>query len=1078
MNFVPADQAAREAAKNSLADTTFISAGAGTGKTTTIVSRIVNAVCKSGGEYSMQKLVAITFTERAAAELRSRVRRELERRSVGGDALAKTALSQFESAQIGTIHAFAKRILSSFPIEAGLPLTFEVQDQATSKLTVRDSASRFVEAFFATLNEADFDLLHNAGVGPARLREFFIELNDKRLLVNEQDVLSGRQVDVAKEISKFMAELNGWFEDRKPEWSGYKESLVLKVEQGLAALNAVFASTSDFTKDQIQLIQDELKSLLDLRTLGGPDAKEFRNEAKVKFAAGLKGLESVDAENLIRRVLPYIWEALQSEVAIRFEQGQLTFDDLIALAVELIEGNPDVQSKLHQDFSLIVIDEFQDTDPLQWRLASLITTSIGQPAPDQGSLVLVGDAQQSIYSFRGADVTTYLSVAEQVGVQPMGGIKQTLQVNFRSNQMILNWVNATFGHGSVELGTPFVELLPADTNVVQHDHSPGVAVIGSPRDGKDNKQESAFIASAAFRAKADEWTVFDQIQDKKVPRAAKYADMVILIPARTTLEDLLDELSVREIPYRSSDSAIVFDRPLVRGLVDALKVVAGVAEPLDMWFALKSPLFGCDDFELLTYKRLGGTWALPFGEASAELASTRVYQCLALLASIRREVGSLKPAGAMLRIFDETRLASTYDQTPRGRFEIECVQMVVRQARSWSNSGGLGVVDYLGWLSDQLGEDARESLPETDDRNDDAVRISTVHGVKGLEFPIVFLAGMARDRNVRMPMISVKDNRFEFKLGDVTSIGFSKISEDIEKTDRKTEQTRVLYVAATRAKDHLVVSNMAKEAKDGSTTNWSGLFRDAVAATVELGLAKRFDQLVPPVAEPVLTVDPAHKPESSEWLAKLDDIRAKSRAKSLVTPSSMVSSEVDASPAGFTSTLVDEESSTRVDYVDDEIAGSDVAKLGNAFHLVMEFVVNNKLRALNQAVELKIAAALDEYDVSEHQDRLVKMLENMLSSDVLNRIYAADQIWPELEISEVNSEGLLVEGFADLVIREGDSLVVFDYKTNLQLDEVKMAKYAKQLGAYSQIIQRATSRTVAERFLIHVLPEKVELLAV
>jgi ATP-dependent exoDNAse (exonuclease V) beta subunit len=369
-------------------------------------------------------------------------------------------------------------------------------------------------------------------------------------------------------------------------------------------------------------------------------------------------------------------------------------------------------------------------------------------------------------------------------------------------------------------------------------------------------------------------------------------------------------------------------------------------------------------------------------------------------------------------------------------------------------------------------------LPETDDRNDDAVRISTVHGVKGLEFPIVFLAGMARDRNVRMPMISVKDNRFEFKLGDITSIGFSRVSEDIEKTDRKTEQTRVLYVAATRAKDHLVVSNMAKEAKDGSTANWSGLFREAVAATVELGFAKRFDQLVPPFAEPVLTVEPAHKLESAEWLAKLDDIRAKSRAKSLVTPSSMISTEVDASPADDITTLVDEEASPRVAYVDDEIFGSDVAKLGNAFHLVMEFVVNNKIETVNQTVEMKIVSALEEYEVVEHHDRLVKMLENMLASDIIKRVYAADQVWPELEISEVNSEGLLVEGFADLVIREGDSLVVFDYKTNLQLDEAKMAKYAQQLGAYSQIIQRATSRPVAERFLIHVLPEKVELLAV
>jgi len=245
-----------------------------------------------------------------------------------------------------------------------------------------------------------------------------------------------------------------------------------------------------------------------------------------------------------------------------------------------------------------------------------------------------------------------------------------------------------------------------------------------------------------------------------------------------------------------------------------------------------------------------------------------------------------------------------------------------------------------------------------------------------------------------------------------------------------------------------------------------------------LGLAKRFDQFVPPVAEPKLTIQPEYIAESAEWLARLDEIRAKSRAKSLVTPSSTVPSDDNASPNAVISKLIDEEDSMTVDYDDGEISGDDVTKLGKAFHLVMEFVVNNRLKSVDQTIEQKIVAALDEYQVAHHHDRLVKMLEIMLASEVLKRIYAADQVWPELEISEVNSEGLLVEGFADIVIREGDSLVVFDYKTNLKLDEVKMAKYAQQLCVYSQIIQRATSRPVAERFLIHVLPEKAELLAV
>lgn len=1078
MTFVPSDQAARIAAQTSLGETTFISAGAGTGKTTTIVTRIVNAVCAPSGEYAMAKLVAITFTERAAAELRSRIRSALESKASDGNDHAKKALAEFESAQIGTIHAFAKRILSGFPIESGLPLSFEVQDQASSKLTVRESASRFVEAFFESLEERDFDLLHSSGIGPIQLRDFFIELNNKRLLVNQDDVMSMRQVEPSRVISDFISELNTWFVDRKSEWTTYTAGLVSKIEQCLVELNETFSAIKDFSTEQIIKLQKALHALVTPGNLGGLASKAFKDEMKATFTDGLKGLENFETENLVRRALPQIWMALTNEVESRVEQGKLTFDDLIALAVQLIEGNADVQSKLHKDFNLIVVDEFQDTDPLQWRLSSLIATPSMGSAPVPGSLVLVGDAQQSIYSFRGADVSTYLKVAEQAGRQPMGGIKETLQVNFRSNQMILNWVNATFSHGSIALGTPFVELHSADPNKVTNDHSPGVTVIGGPADGLDSKQESAFVASAAFKAKADQWSVLDRIGSEKVARPAQYADMVILIPARTSLEDLLEELSVREIPYRSSDSAIVFDRPVVRGLIDALKVVAGVAEPLDLWFALKSPLFGCDDFELFEYKSFGGSWKLPYGEASPELASTRVYKCLAKLAEIRRETGSLKPAAALLRLFDESRLAATYDQTPRGRFELECVQMVIRQSRNWSNSVGLGVVEYLEWINDQLSEDSRESLPETDDLTDDAVRISTVHGVKGLEFPIVLLAGMARNRNAQLPVISVKADRFEFRLGGVTSIGFSQISEELEKEDKKAEQTRILYVAATRARDHLVVSNMAKETAKGQTSNWSGLFREAVAATADLGLAKRFDQFVPPVAEPVLTVTPKHAQESDEWLAKIEEVRAKSKAKSLITPSALVAgTDTNQTPETIV-TLVDDDRAESLIYVEDEIAGSDVAKLGNAFHVVMEFVVNHRLLALDPAVERKMVSALEEYEVSEHFERLEKMLGHVFAHEILKRIYSADQVWPELEISEINDSGLMVEGFADLVIREGDSLVIFDYKTNLQLDEAKKTKYAQQLDAYSQIIQRASSLEATEKYLIHVLPEKLEVLAV
>ncbi len=1079
MTSTPQDQAARDSAEHSLDQTTFIAAGAGTGKTSTIVKRIVNTVCDPKSGFPIRNLAAITFTERAAAELRRRIRLALSEKSNAGSSLAASALLEFDAAQIGTIHAFAKRILSNFPIEAGLPITFEILDQPSSNLSIRDTASRYVQRYFEQLDWLEKSVLAEAEVTPIVLRNFFIELNSKRLLVNEEDVISERQLDSDTLVEEFRNNLFSWFESERNVWQGFSTSLSSKIESGLEALARIFAESNTQNKKEVRRLQAALHTLMHPGNSGGDASKPFKEEMRKRFKGGLDGLEYVSAENLIRRDLPMMWANVKDSVAQRVKRGRLTFDDLIVLATELIEANPDVRAKLQRDFRLIVVDEFQDTDPLQWKLVSLITTPRGQESPSEGSLVLVGDAQQSIYSFRGADVATYLNVADKVGDSQIPGIKKTLEVNFRSNQLILNWVNSTFGHNSVDLGTEFAQLLPADRNQVSDTHLPGVSVIGGPDVTIDYRSEPSYVASAAHQAVAQAWPVLDSRDNEGVAsfRAANYSDVVILLPARTSLEDLLDQLSAREIPYRSSDSAIVFDRPIVRGLIDALRVIAGVEQPLDLWFALKSPLFGCDDLELLAYKQLGGRWTLPYGEASPELEATRVHKCLSKLAKIRRTSNSGTPAAIMSQLIEECRVMTTYDQTPRGRFEFECVQMVTRQARSWSHSGGAGLADYLAWIKDQLSENARESLPESDDLGDDAVRISTVHGVKGLEFPIVILGGMARNRIPQLPTISLKRNALEFNFGDFKSIGYRRDSERLEIAGRLTEQARILYVAATRAKDHLVVSNLAKVSKDGSTSSWSGLYREAVAESVELGLARRFDHMVPWVSQPSLTIKPSFSPEAADWLTKLPEIRAKSKVKNLVTPSSG-GSRFDPDTSSVSLELVDDTQQSSLNYQDEDIAGADVAKLGNAFHLVMERAIERRLRETDDSLALDMKRSLAEYGVPEQEERLARMVARILQHEVMDRIYSADKVLPELAISEINQDGVLVEGFADLVIQESDSLVVLDYKTNLELSKDKVAVYAAQLDAYAQIIQRATPYKVTEKIIVHVLPEKVELIAV
>ena len=1079
MSFVPQDQSERDLAVEGLNSSTFIAAGAGTGKTSTIVKRITHALCHEGSQLKMRNVAAITFTERAAAELKSRVRAELQKISEAGNEKAQVALAGLEEATIGTIHSFAQRILSRFPIEAGLPVAFTIEDETASKQRIREVASAFTESWFGSLSEEDSDALYAVRIGPSVIREFFVELYKKRLLVNEADVLSGRQLDPKLEIDSFMSSLNEWFGARETQIADFTTSLSSRLNDGLAHLNSVHKSLTGFSSAETAPLVAALKTLMTPGNSGGAAAKPFRDEMKSRFAGGLDGVVFIPIENIWRRELPGIWRTIMSEADRRYLSGKLTFDDLMVLVVQLLEKHEDVRRILHNQIKLLVIDEFQDTDQLQWKLATLIATPLDQTGPEPGSLVLVGDAQQSIYSFRGAEIGTYLAVKDSIESGLIDFDPRSLSVNFRSNQKIIDWVNSVFDHPTVELGTSFSKLLVADRNLVQSGHVPGLAVIGGPGADVPPEDEAAFVASAALKAVEQSWPVGVKGKDDspKDFRPAKFSDVAILIPARTSLENLLEELTVRGVPYRSSDSAIVYDRPVVRGVLDALKAVSGTAEAMDIWFALKSPLFGCDDSELLTYKRLGGRWSLPFGEVDEGLSATRVHKCLSVLADISRKKTSLKPAELMLKIVEETDISSTYDRTPRGRFELECIQMVVRHARRWSESGGMSIFDYLEWVSDQLESDIREALPESQDQSDDSVRISTVHGVKGLEFPIVIIAGMGNGRRVLLPMISLKENRVEFKFGENKTVGYRKVSEALETAERDAEHARILYVASTRARDHLVFSSAAKVNLDGTTNSWSGLIREAVAETVDSGLATRFDQFVAPVANLPQTIEPEFVAESAQWLGQIEKVREKSEARNVLSPSSFKGVQATPKIQEY-SVLLDDSAEIPKDYMVDEIEGADVKDLGNAFHGVMQHIVLTRSRELTEQLEKVMAFQLERYSATQYSERLAKMVQKTLASSLLERIFSADNVEPELPMSEINEDGVVVEGFADLVIREGNDLTVIDYKTNLELNESKVSQYRAQLEGYSKILESATGLKVKERLLWHVLPEKIQEISV
>jgi ATP-dependent exoDNAse (exonuclease V) beta subunit len=251
------------------------------------------------------------------------------------------------------------------------------------------------------------------------------------------------------------------------------------------------------------------------------------------------------------------------------------------------------------------------------------------------------------------------------------------------------------------------------------------------------------------------------------------------------------------------------------------------------------------------------------------------------------------------------------------------------------------------------------------------------------------------------------------------------------------------------------------------------LIREAVAETVSSDAAKRFDNYVPYVENIPQTIEPNYLPESDQWLTKIDDIRARSAAKNVVSPSSLKGQPQDGyvDELFFVSEGVEE---TPKEYLGGDIDSGDVASLGNAFHAVMEQIVLMRLVDLSDELKAIITSSLDKYGATQYEERLTRMIEGVLASALLERVFSAGNCWPELAVSDANDEGLIVEGFADLVIQEGEDLTIIDYKTNLEMTQEKIIDYQVQLNVYSKILETASGLKVKQKILWHVLPEKIE----
>ncbi len=1076
MSVEPVDVAARRRVRDDHDASLFVEAGAGTGKTTALVDRVVALVAR--GAVELRELAAITFTEAAAAELRDRIRAGLEAAAAGtvdwidderARARCRAALDEIDDAALTTLHGFSQRLLTEYPLEAGLPPVFEVLDDIRARVRFEQRWGELVDSLFAN----------------PELREVLL-----------RGMVLGLRFDHLRDVARMLHDNH----DRVGSPDPVPALPPLDVAPLVAALDAVVAMRDQCKLDADKLAEhidsvvvplraelaSERRDLLDLLAFLGdaPDPAKRSGGRKTSWRCPIDDVKAatlhaseVLAELLSAQRLAVLGALIHHVVAFvrtfaeeRRSEGTLEFHDLLVLARDLLRDRSDVRAAAARRWRRILLDEFQDTDPLQIQLAALLTTldaDAGERAwhdlaVESGRLVVVGDPKQSIYRFRRADLRVYDVARSSLGLDAAA-----LTENFRSVPPIVDFVNQVF-EGLLVPDAPGLQA----AHVALHAHrgalddaNPPVSVFGDvSTDNVDliREQEAADVAAIVQRVERDRWLVSDA---SGATRPATYSDVAILIPSRTVLPGIEDALERAGIPARVESQSLLFATAEVRDLLSVLSAVDDPSDHIAVVAALRAPAFGCSDRELADHVAAGGSWDYRIErEATVEQlgAEHPVVSGLRALRALWHERWWRSVSETVEAVVRERRLLELAVARRRPRDHWRRIRFFVDQARAWDDAGAGALRGFVEWAREQADERARVLESVAPEPDDEAVRILTVHGAKGLEFPIVVLAGLSTQPMRFSPAVVWDDDgRAEYFNGTkqsgarVETPGYDAAAKAEELHD-KAERLRLLYVAMTRARDHLVVSLHRKEKADCHARS--------VAEQLE---GAEFDVLDPGPPEAAVASEPGTSPPAEpaafeEWAARRASALERAAVPTSVAATTLASAEPDRTGADDATEL---DPGLAKDAPADDAPpwrrGRASTAVGRAVHAVLQTV---SLPDAPDLAEIARAQALAE-GVGDREDEVRAFARSALAAPIVrSAVEGADSRWWREVPVAATVDGLLLEGFIDLLVEIDGELVVVDYKTD-QLDDARLdaalARYSVQGAAYALALEAALGRSVA-----------------
>jgi ATP-dependent exoDNAse (exonuclease V) beta subunit len=837
----------RHLISEALDDTLVVEAAAGTGKTTELVKRVVRLI-ETGRAERIDQIVAVTFSEKAAGELKLRLREELERARLashaGTDAAPRLerAVQRFEEAHVSTIHGFCADLLRERPVEAAVDPNFEV-------LTERQTERLFGEVF------ADWIQRHlddpSEGVrrslrrprsawspddeddGPLeRLRQAGLALLQWRDHPAPWERPAGfarrREIDALVDALKAFAGLSAQPISRSDKVYQNTEDLrraSAEIEQQRARGHLDY----DGWEARLCVLATRARRLLQHKGSGAQYSREVGRQAildaRQQLVAALVEFRVRADADLAALVHGDLQDCIGRFEARKQKSGVLDFLDLLMRARTLVSDNAEVRREFQERFRFILVDEFQDTDPLQAELLlALASDDRGRVRP--GALFIVGDPKQSIYRFRRADVGVYHEICDAL---VLGGARRvTLRTSFRSVPAIQRAVNAAFSaamrRDERSLQAAYVELQPSRDDTAGQ---PAVVALPVPRPytrwGPSQDSIAASLPEAIgefvrWLIAESGWTVPGSSGRR---RAIAAGDVCLLFRRFIAFQDdvtqpYVEALESRGVPHLLVGGKAFHEREEVDALRTAVTAIEWPGDALSVFATLRGPFFAIGEEDLLRYHALGHGFRPYDVPDDLPDALKPVGEALGVLRDLNRLRNHRPVAETIGQLLEATRAHAGLVLWRGGEQVLANVLQIVEMARQYEADGGLsfrGFVDELREAAD------RAPTPEAPivEEGTDGVRLMTVHKAKGLEFPVVILAdiGCRISREDASRFLDTRRSLCAIKLGGWTPMELAA-NNDLEAERDRAEGVRLAYVAATRARDLLVVPNIGDAPYDRS----------------------------------------------------------------------------------------------------------------------------------------------------------------------------------------------------------------------------------------------------------------------